>query len=196
MKIIDLTLFAEHSQKLPSSYLEPRTKKETSSWSILAIHFIDFTIAYFITTMITMILAQSMGVIMAVSGLEKAFSFTKAMEFSSKLLPLVVFSYFFFSYFFNHGQTVGMRYLKKRVSLPSQSFRESFYWALRSFLLCATGGLSFLFSVNKWEMVENHDYLYESLLEIKETSPVSLLATIEAFKREEDIQQTSWNEAA
>lgn len=195
MKIIDLTLFAEHSQKLPSEYLEPKAKKETSSWAILAVHLIDFFVAYSITTMMTMLLSQSMGMIMAMSGLEKAFSFTKAMEFSSKLLPLVVFSYFFFSYFFNQGQTVGMRYLKKRVNLPSQSFRQSFIWAFRSFLLCVTGGLSFLFSGTKWNMLESHDYLYEDLLSPKDFSAINLVAIVEELEHQE-VEQESWQEAA
>jgi len=195
MKLIDLTLFAEHSQKLPSTYLETKTKKVTSSWSILASHTIDFAAAYFITTMLTALLTQSMLMIMTVNGVEKAFSWTKAMGFSSKIFPLVLFSYFFFSYFFNHGQTVGMRYLKKRVHLTSQSFRESFHWAIRSFLLCLTGGVSFLFSSNKWEQLEAHDYLYENLLAYKEYSPINLLTEVENFKQKEATEK-NWSEAA
>ena len=195
MKLIDLILFAEHSQKLPSSYLEPKIKKETSSWNILAIHMMDFTVAYFITNIITLFLTESVSMIMIVSGIEKAFPYNQVMGFSSKLLPLVTFSYFFFLYFMNNGQTVGMRTFKKRVNLPQQSFRESFKWALRSFLLCATGGISFLFSWNKWGELEAHDYLYENLMGPKNFSPINLLAEIEHFEKKEESQE-KWQQAA
>jgi len=195
MKLIDLTLFAEHSQKLPSSYLEPKTKKETSSWNILGIHIMDFTIAYFITNFITLLLTESAGMIMAINGIEKAFPYNQVMGFSSKLLPLVTFSYFFFLYFMNNGQTVGMRAFKKRVNLPQLSFKESFQWAFRSFLLCATGGISFLFSWKKWEKLETHDYLYESLLGPKDNSPLNLLAEIESFEKKEESHE-NWQQAA
>ncbi len=195
MKLIDLTLFAEHSQKLPSSYLEPKIKKETSSWNILTIHLVDFTIAYFITNIITLFLTESASMIMTISGVEKAFPYNQVMGFSSKLLPLVTFSYFFFLYFMNNGQTVGMRAFKKRVNLPQLSFRESFRWALRSFLLCATGGLSFLFSGRKWDKLETHDYLYENLLAPKDDSPVNLLAEVESFEKKE-VNQENWQQAA
>lgn len=195
MKLIDLTLFAEHSQKLPGSYLEPKIKKETSSWNILGIHIMDFTIAYIITNLITLFLTESASMIMTIYGMEKAFPYNQVMGFSSKLLPLVTFSYFFFLYFMNNGQTVGMRAFKKRVSLPQQSFRESFQWALRSFLLCATGGISFLFSWNKWEKLETHDYLYENLLSTKEYAPINLLAEIESFENKEEGLE-NWQQVA
>src|SRR5690606_22108233 len=82
--------------------------------------------------------------------------------------------YFFFSYFFNHGQTIGLYAIKKRYMIPEKSFRQSGKRTLLSFQTCLTGGLlTFYFDMSK--TLAPHDYLYQGLMTPIEESPISLL---------------------
>lgn len=195
MKLIDLVVFADHSQKIPAAYLAPEIKKETSSWKIFASHFIDFSAAWMITFALTALLAQSAHLMMVTQGLQKAFPMEEAMSFSGRLLPLIVLSYFFFSYFMNHGQTFGMHKLNGRIQMTDKSFTEAFTWALHSFALCFSGGLVYALRPTQWKSVVPHDYLYRDLMESKADYSINLIERIEC-NQVVDEEETSFRNAA
>lgn len=186
MKLIDLVLFAEHSQKIPDTFLTPQLSSKEKSWEVLGIHLIDFFTAFSITFVMTAILTESVQMILVTQGLQKAFKAAEAMNFTGRLFPLVLFSYFFFSYFMNHGQTVGMHFLKKRIKMRSQSFRDAFSWALHSFAMCFSCGISYLIKSENWSAIKEHDYLYEHLMESKVDYSIDLLARTEEHEKDQN----------
>lgn len=196
MKLIDLVVFAEHSQKLPSQLLEPQIPKKESSWKILAAHFIDLIVVFMFTNIMLAIFAKSVEMILITERLQSAFKLEKILHLSEPLLPMTLFSYFFFSYFMNHGQTYGMFLLKKRVELKSKSFRECFSWALHSSLVCFSCGLTYLLKRSKWNRFKGHDYLYQGLIDVKEGPSIDLMARVEEFDNEKKEEMMYWPRAA
>lgn len=196
MKLIDLVVFAEHSQKLPSQFLEPEIPKNESSWKILAAHFIDLIVVFMFTNIILAIFAKSVEMILVTERLQSAFKFEKILHLSEPILPMTLFSYFFFSYFMNHGQTYGMFLLKKRVELRSKSFRECLSWALHSSLVCFSCGLTYLLKRSKWNSFKGHDYLYQGLMNTKESPSIDLVAKVEEFENEKKEETIYWPKAA
>jgi hypothetical protein len=104
-------------------------------------------------------------------------------------------SYFFFSYFFNQGQTWGMSAMKNRIEMQEQSFRSSFFWAMFSSAIMMTGGASYLFSYKwvqekGWGEFKEQDHLYSELMKVSNFSPINLVEltedTVEPFAVEED----------
>lgn len=186
MKLIDLVLFAEHSQKIPDSYLTPHLSHKEKSWEVLGTHLIDFFIAFTITFIMTAVLTESIQMILVTQGLQKAFKAAESMNFTGRLFPLILFSYFFFSYFMNHGQTVGMHFFKKRIKMRSQSFRDAFSWAMQSFAMCFSCGISYLIKPESWSAIKGHDYLYENLMESKLDYSINLLARAEEHEKDKN----------
>lgn len=197
MNPIDLIPFAEHSQRLPGKYLAPISKKEkVSSWKIFASHFIDFGLTFVATSAMTMLFSHSVKSVLVTRSLRIAFSEKDVAALAGPLIPLMLFSYFFFSYFMNHGQTVGMMLFKRRVDMQSQSFYEAAKWAAYSLFLVMTCGLSYLVGKAKWQNIKAHDYLYHDLVSYKEFQPVNLLSKIEEFEAVEEVVEEDWAKAA
>jgi hypothetical protein len=100
-------------------------------------------------------------------------------------------SYFFFSYFFNDGQTWGMHLFKKRLAMGPLSFRESILWASHSLLLCLSMGLTLKLKKEIWKDFKNHDYRYDDLLRYKESKIINLLQMIHEseLKTQRPVQQ-------
>ena len=196
MNPIDLIPFAEHSQRLPGKFLAPTAVKEkVSSWKILASHFIDFVITFTITSAMTMLFSHSVKMVFVTRSLRLAFSEKEISSLAGPLLPLMIFSYFFFSYFMNHGQTPGMMLFKRRVNMQSKSFMEAAVWAAHSLFLCVSCGLSYFASKARWQNVKGHDYLYQDLVAYKEIQPVNLLSKVDEFSVVEEVQE-DWAKAA
>lgn len=197
MNPIDLIPFAEHSQKLPGKYLAPIAKKEKSStWKILASHFIDFGLTFVATSVMTMLFSHSIKSVLVTKSLRVAFSEKSVAALSAPLIPLMLFTYLFFSYFMNHGQTVGMMLIKRRVEMKSKSFYEAAKWAAHSLILIMTCGLSYFVGKTKWQSMKGQDYLYQDLISYKEFRPVNLLSKIEEFKAVEEVVEEDWAKAA
>lgn len=193
MKQVDLLSFAEFSEKIPETFLEPEAVKPTSSWKILGSHFLDFGLSFFAATFMSFMFNHSVKMLLVTKGLKLAYSEALIVGMSGPVLPLTLFSYFFFSYFFNAGQTYGMYTFKIRTSMKPQSFREAFIWAVYSFALCVSCGISYFFKREIWKFVKAHDHLYHELLSYKEDYSMSLLAIIDSQKEEESVE---WVKAA
>jgi hypothetical protein len=195
MKPIDLVLFAENSRKLPGHFLAPESEnKSVPTWKVLAAHLVDFFTVCILTSSISSLFNLSIKNILVTRSLRIAFSHVNVMSFVGPLLPLMLFSYFFFSYFMNHGQTYGMLLLKRRIEMKSKSFKESFKWATHSLLLCISWGITFLFEKSKWQKLKGHDYLYQELLTHKETHEIYLLSRVDKLAKV--IESEDWSKAA
>lgn len=196
MTPIDLVPFAEHSQKLPSKWLAPVPQRESSTWKILFAHSIDFMMTVMIVSMITAIIHQAITYMLVTRGLKLAFNETAFYSFSTGLVPFVIFNYFFFSYFMNHGQTWGMYLVKKRIHLKSQSFMAALKWASHSTLVCLTCGIWFAVKKNVWESFKEHDYLYSHLMAHKDCTDFDLLNHLEGQGEESVKEVSEWKKAA
>ena len=198
MNSIDLIPFAEHSQKLPGKYLAPVAKEEkVSTWKILASHLIDFSLTFVATSVMTMLFSHSVKSVLVTRSLRIAFSEKDVAALAGPLIPLMLFSYFFFSYFMNHGQTVGMMVFKRRITMQSNSFYEAAKWAAYSLFLVMTCGLSYLVGKAKWQNIKNQDYLYQDLVSYKEVQAINLLSKIDEFEAaKEVVAEEDWSKAA
>lgn len=180
MAPIDLKEFALKEQKLPKKLLTlTGARKTTSTWKILASHFLDFMAASFLASFMAVMFNQSIKMLLTTKGLQHAFNEHATIALVSSMLPMIIFSYFFFSYYLNHGQTWGMHVFKKRMKMKSMNFKDSFYWAAHSLFLCLTGGLFYLAKREQWQKLQRHDYLYHDLLLYKENYQIDLLKRID-----------------
>ena len=201
MNPIKLTDYAEHSLKLPSEFLAPQVKKEdVKLWKVFLGHYLDFSAAVVTTTLMAAFFNLSLKTFLVTKSLQKIWSEEVVGSFTIGALPSMVFCYFFFSYFFNHGQTWGMHLLKKRVSMKDKSFKEAAMWACSSMVLCFTGGISYFIMKDKWKNFRANDYLYDGLMVERTISPVHLVSAIEEYekleKEEKDLEEQNWSRAA
>lgn len=164
------------SRKKMSFHQLGHSESKVSALTLLSAHLLDFVMVYALTALITAFYRNIFKSMMMTSGLEKAFS--KNTHYPEFLITfsVVMFSYFFFSHFFNHGQTFGMHKLKVRFVLRQHSFSQSFYATLSCLSLYLTGGLA-LKGVQK--AFASHDHLYADLLQPREMSPMHLVNVIE-----------------
>ncbi len=196
MNPIDLVPFAEHSQKIPKTFLAPIASKESvSSWKIVGSHFVDFSITFALTSSMTALFSHSVKTVLVTRSLRIAFEESAIAALAAPVLPLMLFSYFFFCYFMNHGQTLGMMMFKRRVELKSKSFASAARWAAHSLILCLSCGLSYFFGKEKWENIKGHDYLYQHLVSFREIQPIILLSQTDSFAEDEVVQE-EWKKAA
>jgi hypothetical protein len=196
MNPIDLIVYAEYSEKIPAKALGPENLKSKSNWKLLAAHWFDFSIIFCITAFIAGFYNEMFKSLMMTTTLKSAFSNENLYSIAANFLPLMIFSYFFFSYFFNDGQTFGMHFLKTRVEMKPKNFRDALRNAAKSFFLCCSCGLTYVFNQQNWDGFKSHDYLYENLLTIKESSPIHLLSEVENFEKESVIENDDWVKAA
>lgn len=195
MTPIDLIPYAEHSRRISHKILSPVQKaKPQEVWKILSAHFFDFSMVFLASSFMSTMFNLSIKSLLVTRNLNSAFSEAATFKLAMALLPLTLFTYFFTSYFLNHGQTPGMLLVKKRMEMKANSIRDAFSWATHSFLLCATGGISYSIKKNLWQSFKDHDYLYSELLVHKEHVVMNLVVKIESFQKE-DLQE-DWPKAA
>ncbi len=195
MTPIDLIPYAEHSKKLPKNALSPLKKgKPLETGKLLMAHFFDFSMAFMLSSFMAFMFNLSMQGLLMTRGLRSVFSEATAFKLSMALFPLILFSYFFASYFLNHGQSYGMYILKKRMEMKSNSMRDAFSWATHSFLLCFSGGISLLVKKDVWKGFKSHDYLYANLFIHKDYKAMDLVDHVE--KETESVKEENRSEAA
>lgn len=182
MTPIDLLDFTHSKKKIPSSFLSYKGPEKVlvSNRRAMAALLLDFGVILTTTAMLSAIFKLYFGSYMISGHLEMVMSRMSFYNLSVSSLPLMFMSYFFFSYFFNHGQSWGMHVMKTRIAMPEQNFRTSFLWAIFSSSTVMTFGLAFFwardFYENKgWGTFEGHDHLYINLVQEKEFSPVNLV---------------------
>ena len=177
MRSLDLLTYANHSRRIPATLLMPTSPiQDFSAKRILLAHGADFWYAYFISSMMSMIALESTQFVLVSSGIKFQYLQAITFNFSLLLFPMTMFSYFFFSYLMNHGQTYGMYLMKKRIKMEELSFRKAFKWALHSTLLCFSFGVSFLLRKEIWKSIKAQDYLYHELLTHRDVTHIDLLA--------------------
>jgi len=192
MTPVDLVLFAEHSVKVPEEFLTSKTP-ESKKWPVFAAHLIDFGAVFMGSVLLAAVYNHGMSFMMVTKGLKAAFTPDVIFTLSTTSLPFFLFSYFFFSFFMNHGQTWGMMTMKKRIHMKEQSFGEAFKWALWSTLLCFTSGLSYFVRKDLMTHFKAHDWLYHDFVAVKEASAIDLFECIDNVQEE---NQPEWKQAA
>lgn len=182
MTPIDLIDYTHSAKKIPSGFLKhtPAQKVEINSWKILSAYFLDFMAITTLTVMTFAFLKLSFNSFMVTSSLRNAFEGIQFSTLTINVFPAFFMSYFFFSCFFNHGQTWGMSVMKNRIEMKEMSFRSSLLWAMFSSAIMMTGGLSFLFTYKwmlkkGWGEFQEHDHLYFELMQERLSSPVNLV---------------------
>lgn len=140
MNQIDLSQFAEHSQKIPAEFLvTPFHQEQTLKKSdVFMTHMMDSVFIYIAYSFFTKILDTSMKQL-----LPKVFSDMGARHvlFGYGVMALVGLTYFTVFNFFNQGQTPGMKMMKKRISMREHSFNEAIQWAMYSMSVYFSFGL-------------------------------------------------------
>ena len=192
MTPVDLVLFAEHSLKLPENYLSPARPVE-KKWPVFAALIMDFGMVFLGTLLMTAILNHGVGLFLVTNGPKAVFNPDMVVNLSSTFLPVILFSYFFFSFFLNNGQTWGMQTMKKRIQMKEQSFKDAFKWAIWSGLLCYSCGFTHFFSKKAVEQIKAHDWLYQDLLVFRESSEINLMDLIQDV---DEALPPAWKEAA
>ncbi len=174
MTNLDLMDYANSSQKIPAEVLHASLKDESvHAWRIYLAHYLDFCLIATITIGASKVFSLSVKDFLPTWSLKAAYS-SMHSNYSMALIPFVLFSYYFFSYFLNSGQSWGHHVSKIRVSLKERSFRSAFRHATYSAIYCLTGGLSSFWSPLE-QSTANHDYLYRQLMTIKDQPSVDLL---------------------
>lgn len=190
MKSLDLVTYAAHSRKIPSRLLCPAHSEGLSTRRLLIAHGADFWSSYLMASAMSLLCLQSVQLILAKSGISFQMVQTNSFDFTFRVFPMVMFSYFFFCYLMNSGQSYGMFLVKRRIEMEEFSFMKAFKWASHSTLLCFSMGLSFFLRKEMWKEIKGHDYLYQELMTHKDHTYIDLLSRTEeegVFGREEII---------
>jgi hypothetical protein len=168
MHIIDLRDYANYSAKIPSSLLNRApVRRDQDLWKIILAQWIDLLTVSLVTSFVLIAFSEWSETYLTSEKLFKASH--KGPLYKSSLFASLMWMYFSSSLFFNHGQTLGLFAVKKRLSIKDKSFRASLRWGFISLLSALSGGV-----FSKWlrlsEVVVSHDYLYGHLM--KESRPI------------------------
>lgn len=185
MKPIDLRSFADYSEKIPTSQLSPTKPEAVPLWKILGAHFVDFGMSFMASVFMSVMFNEFVKLMITTKGLKLLYSEAFTLGLAGPILPLVMFSYFFFSYLFNDGQTYGMNAFKVRMKVRSMSYRDSFTWSTYSTLLCFSCGLLYVVKPEIWKNVKGHDYLYHELFDERSVFHVDLVSHAQTEEEEE-----------
>lgn len=195
MSPINLFDYTNIQKKIPARVLKHQGPQATpvSSYKILGALMLDTATIIAVTSMAATMVALSTNTFMVTANLQKAFSAIPFASFVTSLLPLIFSSYFFFSYFFNHGQSYGMKVLKTRITMPEMSYRSSLFWGMFSAAAVMSGGLTLLsyqwIQKKGWGEFKEHDHLYFELVSEKTYSPVNLVEMTHSFHQAPTVQE-------
>ncbi|HXH75782.1 MAG TPA: hypothetical protein VNJ08_12485 [Bacteriovoracaceae bacterium] len=168
MQPIDLIDYADHAVKIPSSFLNHVViPKKVPIWKVMLSHWIDLYAVFSFTVFVTVMLAASNTVYLSSEKLQKIVSTGPGTYVF--IFGLLMVSYFFLSYFLNHGQSLGLYSIKKRIPMEEKNIKSAFHWSLVSSLTCLTGGIASIYLELETKLA-SHDYLYVELLQHKEFS--------------------------
>lgn len=183
MHLIDLRNYADHSVKIPFAALNSyQTKKKLSVWKLILAYWIDASVVLSITLLTSMMFSAFNSLIMTSKSMQKV----TGTDFSSFtfIFSVLMVSYYFFSFFLNHGQSAGLYAIKTRIRMHDKSFISALKWSLFSAVNCLTGGfISIYFESSKW--LVDHDYLYSELLLDKNIHSVNLLERTKSHEIQE-----------
>lgn len=195
MTPIDLIPYVESSRKVPKKLLAPVGKekvKPIETWQLLVAHFCDFSAVFMFSCLMATAFDLTVDMLMVTNQLRSAYAKVEVFNLSMAFLPITLFSYFFMCNLLNHGQTWGMHLMKKRISMKAYDIKDSFSWATHSFLLCLTGGISFLHNKVRWKEFKAHDHLYSELFHFKESKVINLVEKLEEVQEvQEDYRRAA-----
>ncbi len=184
-KPIELIDFVK-GKKIPSQLLEQRSykPKSISAFRILMAYALDTFMIATSTFAIASIFKLSLATFIISDQLLDHFHDIDFNTMAFQLFPLMSLSYFFFSFFFNQGQTWGMHHLKVRLKMEHFNFQSSLSWAMYSCLVIMSIGLAYplAYSMMKKKTqntFEGHDHLYLSLMAERQLSPINLISKTE-----------------
>ncbi len=187
MAPFNLSDLAVKEMKIPETHLSP-TKTKSFVARLLVAHFLDFWTIFWMTALATSMFKLSFQVHLTTKGLNKAWDLVSLSPFTFFAWTAIAVTYFFVSYYLNHGQTAGMKLMKCRVKMNHHDSKGSLQWAFRSFGVYASMGLTAkAFSAS----VGAHDYLWHELVAQKEASAPDI-RTLKPEVRDEDL----WKVAA
>lgn len=187
MAPFNLSDLAVKEMKIPGTNLSP-AKSKNFVGRLLVAHFLDFWAIFFATSFATSMFSLSFKVHLTTNGLSKAWDFVSLSPFTVFAWTAIALTYFFTCYFMNHGQTPGMKLMKCRVKMKHHHLKDSLKWAVRSFGVYVSMGLTAkAFSAN----VGAHDYLWHELVAQKEMAAPDI-RTLKPEIRDEDL----WKVAA
>ena len=173
MNPIDLLSYSEHQCKISRDKLMPaKVSPPIALWKILAAFFVDSWLVWIVTLMGHSVFSQALTGFVFNQKLIKLMDQSFLIPF--KVYPLVLISYFFVSYFFNHGQSLGQFLFKLRLVVPEKNFPSALRASLICTGICLSGGLLVFWSKSKYQVVA-HDYLYVDLIRHKDFSPINLI---------------------
>lgn len=184
MTPIDLLDYTDTTEKVHPSLLNfaPQASGEIQPPQIISAYLLDLMAIASGFVMTAMILDLAMTSLMLTPALQIAFEKINYSSLIITLMPLVTVGYFFFSFFFNQGQSWGMSVQKIRISIPTLSYRSSLVWSLFSGAALLTLGLSAIthhwLSESGLGNYQVQDHLYAQLTEAREHSPINLLEEI------------------
>jgi hypothetical protein len=198
MKPIDLSLFSEHSQRIPVSFLETKLEADSTlkKREVFASHALDGFVILQTFLWFKTILEISVGNYMMTNMLEDAYSSTGGFFLNSALIIFIGYSYFCASYYFNQGQTPGMKMLKKRISMDELSLDSALRWTAYSLSIYATFGLT-VNSLHTKFKDEGHgsfstqDHHYQQLMCYKTWAAPDLVVAIEKYEVSESVQKAA-----
>jgi len=183
MQELDLLDFTNTSHKIPKYYLGHEPLIKTSRYKVMLAHCLDFYMVFTIFNIFNVFINLNLN----------RYIITDSMEFSSAIIlkvsiaaPLILLSYYFFSFFFNHGQTLGMKSFKLRTVMPEQSVNDSFITAYKTVLSVLTCGLAKKFIGEN--VIKHEDYLYAEFMIHRDLAPINLLDEINKIKIDDKIE--------
>ncbi len=178
----NLSDFAVKEIKIPSPHLRPAESRSFLG-KYLTAHFLDFWALFFINAVATFLFKSTLETFMSTRALSNAWDGVNFSPAAGLTFMAFTFTYFFSSYFMNHGQTAGMKIMNCRVRMKEHSFSESLRWTLRSLATYATFGLvSQRFAAD----VAPHDHLWHELVAQKEMAAPDV-RTLTPVQEEENL---------
>lgn len=181
MAPFNLSDLAVKEIKIPGTHLSP-AKSKSFIGRFLAAHFIDLWAVFWATTFVTAIFKSAVQMHLMTSSLHKAWGSVALTPFAVFAWTTISLTYFFMSYYMNHGQTPGMKIMKCRVKMSHHSFMEALHWALKSLAVYVSFGFKAkAFSAN----VGPHDYLWQELVAQKEIAAPDLMTLVTDEVKEE-----------
>lgn len=166
MAPFNLSDLAVKEIKIAPHELSPSAPKSFVG-KILVAHFVDFWAIFWATTAANSVFKLSMGPHLTTKGLGEAWNLVSLSPFTFFAWTTIAVTYFFSSYFLNHGQTAGMKLMNCRIKMKHHDLRESLTSAVKSIGVYGSLGMTAkAFSEN----VGPHDYLWQALVEQKEIS--------------------------
>jgi len=168
MKNLNLLDYAEAQMKIPSDFLvSTSASNHPRAIQVILASVIDLLAA----SALTLVLVQLFQIEVFSTFPSKRVNVVLSAS-PEKLAQLffmpIFFSYYFFSLFFNHGQSWGMHLFKMRVEMSEHDLFNSMKWSLRCMLMSCSYGLVYLFTSK--EKLKTHDHLYHELTSHKDWS--------------------------